>query len=229
MNRSNPFCTRFVRPGAIPYRFESDAVNAADAIVSELTRTNRGAIVGPQGTGKSTLLVTLMPMLREAFAGADLVALHAPSPQTSWIARIRHRRTLTRRVLARFRSAAPGGIVVVDGVEQLGRLGTRAICQIAGRRRLAVLVTSHRDVHGMTTLFRTRLHPGLVSRLTDSLLADSPVVVAEAVRASVVSRNLATVHDLREFWFELYDVAAERLAGQIDMPCSKTPESPFSS
>ncbi len=225
MNRSNPFCTRFVRPGVIPYQFESDAGNEAEQIVRRLTMTPRGAIVGPHGTGKSTLLMTLMPMLGEAFATAELVALHAPPPQASRIVRLRHRRKLLHRVLERSSAVTPHGIVVVDGVEQLGWLGARAVCRLAGRRRLALLVTSHRDVHGVTTLFRTRLHPGLVCRLTDALLADSTDAVADAVRASVVSRDPATVHDLREFWFDLYDVAAERLAAQIDMPRSPPPES----
>jgi len=225
VNRSNPFCTRFVRPGAIPYQFESGAGNEVERIVRQLTITPRGAIVGPHGTGKTTLLMTLMPMLGEAFASAELVALHAPQTQASRIARLRHRRKLLHHVLMRSRSVAPHGIVVVDGFEQLGWLGARAACRAADRRRLALLVTSHRDVPGMATLFRTRLHPGLVCRLTDSLLADSTAAVADAVRTSVVTRDPATVHDLREFWFDLYDVAAERLAAKIDMPCPNTPES----
>lgn len=210
MNRSNPFCTRFVRPGVIPYRFESgsaDKADQAEKIVRRLIATRRGLIVGPHGTGKSTLLMTLMPRLRETFADVELVSLHAPPPQASWIARLRHRRGLARRVLERSHSATPGGVVVVDGIEQLGRLGTRTLHRIAERRRLGVLATSHRDIRRWTTLFRTRLHPALVSRLTDSLLAGSTDAVADAVRASLVARDLATVHNLREFWFELYDVA----------------------
>ena len=57
---ANPFATRHVRPGAIPFHFPAET--SAAQLVARLRELNwRGAIVGPHGSGKSTLLVALAP------------------------------------------------------------------------------------------------------------------------------------------------------------------------
>ena len=60
----NPFATRFVRPGAIPYRFANGLVGRDRASLRQ--HDWRGEIVGPHGSGKSTLVQTLIPPLKEA-------------------------------------------------------------------------------------------------------------------------------------------------------------------
>src|SRR5579859_6457327 len=61
--RSNPFSTRCVRPGAIPFRFPPG--ESAATMVDRLERQGWwGQIVGPHGSGKSTLLAALLPELR---------------------------------------------------------------------------------------------------------------------------------------------------------------------
>lgn len=59
----NPFATRYVRPGMVDW-FDTDAPSLA-AIARRFTEELewRAAIVGPHGTGKSTLLEHLIPML----------------------------------------------------------------------------------------------------------------------------------------------------------------------
>src|SRR5258707_1037455 len=72
---SNPFSTRFVRPGAIPYQFPERVT--ADSLVEQLRSQNcRGAIIGPHGTGKSTLLATLIPAIENAGCKVRSIALH---------------------------------------------------------------------------------------------------------------------------------------------------------
>ena len=62
---SNPFSTRFVRPGALEYLFEVGM--RAEDVVQRLAGTNwRGQIVGPHGSGKSTLLATLLEPLAQS-------------------------------------------------------------------------------------------------------------------------------------------------------------------
>ena len=59
----NPFSTRYTRPGAIPFRFPPGT--SADGLVEQLRRQQwRGAIVGPHGSGKSSLVAALVPPLR---------------------------------------------------------------------------------------------------------------------------------------------------------------------
>lgn len=62
---SNPFATRWVRPGAIPFRFARS--ESMETIVARLQNNRwRGAIIGPHGTGKSTLVQSLLPTLADA-------------------------------------------------------------------------------------------------------------------------------------------------------------------
>src|SRR5205809_770947 len=69
---SNPFATRFIRPGAIPFLFLDG--NSAAAIVERLKANNwRGQIMGEHGSGKSTLVATLVPVLKAA--GREVVAI----------------------------------------------------------------------------------------------------------------------------------------------------------
>ena len=63
----NPFATRFVRPGVIPYRFD-DRRTVADLVATLREHGWRGEIIGPHGSGKSTLVQTLIPALQEAGA-----------------------------------------------------------------------------------------------------------------------------------------------------------------
>ncbi len=61
----NPFATRHVRPGAIPYRFAPGS--AAEGVVERLAAADwQGQIIGPHGSGKSTLLATLLPAIESA-------------------------------------------------------------------------------------------------------------------------------------------------------------------
>ncbi len=73
--RSNPFCSRFVRPGAIGYHFP--AGESVESIVERLHACQwRGALVGPHGSGKSTLLHALLPALNRAGWQTRLLTLH---------------------------------------------------------------------------------------------------------------------------------------------------------
>src|SRR5581483_12050635 len=57
--RVNPFSTRFIQPGAIPFHFPTP--DGLAAIVRRLEGAGgRGQIIGPHGSGKSTLLAALL-------------------------------------------------------------------------------------------------------------------------------------------------------------------------
>jgi hypothetical protein len=103
----NPFCTRRIRPGAIPFVFP--AGEDAEALVRRLQQNDwRGEIIGPHGTGKSTLLATLLPAIERAGRRITLVALHDGQ----------------RRLPTDFdRDCRPCEtmVLVVDGYEQLSR------------------------------------------------------------------------------------------------------------
>src|SRR5262245_4595947 len=61
----NPFSTRHIRPGALPYLFPPG--ESAAGLVDRLQAAGWcGQIIGPHGSGKSTLLAALVPALEAA-------------------------------------------------------------------------------------------------------------------------------------------------------------------
>ena len=72
--RSNPFSTRFTRPGAIPFLFEEPLT--AEFIIHRFNANNWLAqIVGPHGSGKTTLVRGLEPELRTRFANIKYLTI----------------------------------------------------------------------------------------------------------------------------------------------------------
>jgi hypothetical protein len=59
----NPFATRFTQPGAIPYQFPPDV--SLESLANKFFYQHRGraAVVGPHGSGKTSLLYAIAPHL----------------------------------------------------------------------------------------------------------------------------------------------------------------------
>jgi hypothetical protein len=75
----NPFATRYVRPGRIDYRFQ--AGQDAERLIERLRSQHWwGEIVGPHGSGKSTLVETLCEQLERVGRHAVMIRLHAVTP-----------------------------------------------------------------------------------------------------------------------------------------------------
>ena len=149
MNAENPFCTRCVRPGAIPFLFDRRAgilpaagdcsagilpacstdrqdacATTAAALVARLCAANwRGQIVGPHGSGKSALLATLVPVIERAGQRVLLLELHDAE------------RTLPRNFW-RGPELASCTLLIVDGYEQLGRWTRFRLDRFCRRPRL---------------------------------------------------------------------------------------------
>ena len=116
----NPFCTRRVRPGAIPFLFP--AGEDAETLVGRLRQNGWwGEIVGAHGTGKSALLATLIPRIELAGRQPLLVELHDGQ----------------RRLpldLDRDSRLRPPTLLVVDGYEQLSRWRRWLLKRLCRRR-----------------------------------------------------------------------------------------------
>jgi hypothetical protein len=213
----NPFCTRFVRPGAIEYVFAPAAAagqpTGPESIADQLLPLRRGLILGPHGSGKSTLVRTLLPQLRCRFTAVDVVQTHA-SPSRTWQARAVHARRLARATRDCQTKLPRGGLLVVDGLEQLHWLDRRRLIRAAARSNQWLLGTGHQPLGGFHTIFQTVVTAELLLGLTESLLQQTPSRVARPVRAELQRRDLCQVSDVRGLWFDLYDVA------QSQSPCS---------
>jgi hypothetical protein len=187
---SNPFATRFVRPGAMPFLFPP-AIDAAGLVARLRELDWRGAIVGPHGSGKSTLLETLRPELLRAGRRVVHFALHdgqrslppAPSGSQPWDCET---------------------IAIVDGYEQLGAWNRRRLERRCRRAGCGLLVTSHRPTR-LPELYRTAVNCELLERIVERLVTDAgPLISADDVRRAF------SVHgqNAREALFALYDLVA---------------------
>ncbi len=184
---ANPFATCWTRPGALPFRFPMRV--SVEQLVVQLAAANwRGEIVGPHGSGKSTLVATLKPHV--AAAGRNLACITLRDGQ---------RRLPTDFVRKALASARP--LLVVDGYEQLSWL-TRILFTWRCRRVAAgLLVTSHTPT-GLPLLYRTQPNLQLVEQLVSTLTASnsSPVSAAD-----VAASHACHGSNLREILFALYD------------------------
>jgi hypothetical protein len=190
--RSNPFATRWVRPGAIPYLFP-DGIDVLD-MVNVLRRNDwQAAIVGPHGSGKSTLLATLIPELRSLGHDVRLIELHDG------------RSRIPRKIM---RSARPQ-LMVVDGYEQLSRWSRWRFPRVCRSRRRGFLVTAHDEAStcGIPTLIRTSGDLATVERIVNQYL---PAHGGLIDRADVANAFLRHQGNARETLFELYDVFDQR-------------------
>lgn len=188
---SNPFATRYVRPGALAYRLAAET--SLEDLVGRLAAAGwRGQIVGPHGSGKSTLLAALGPRLEAAGRRVVRIELHDGQ------------RRLPQDAL---REAAGGDtLVIVDGYEQLGWWSRRALAWWVRRQRAGLLVTAHRAVR-LPIVHRTQTSVELAQQLVAALVAGDE----QAITAADVERCYDEQQgDLREVFFALYDLYERR-------------------
>jgi hypothetical protein len=200
---SNPFSTRHVRPGAIPYFFPADVGVAA--LVERLQSAGwRGQIIGPHGTGKSTLLATLLPELERAGKIPVVITLHDGTrrvPGNVW-------QTIHQQV-------SPNHLLVIDGYEQLGFASRWRLKWHCFRRSVGLLVTTHTSV-GLPEVYRTQVNREQAEQVVRHLLRGRDSTVA----VNALEQQLAA-HDgnLREALFALYDLH-ERSCSRNRTPAS---------
>lgn len=188
---SNPFSTRFTQPGRIVPLDDTGRRIDADRLLERLNALGGTAsIVGPHGSGKSTMLVHLADAIKRRGGQATWIRLH--SRQDAWAA------------WTAIRGSAPGGTVCIDSWERLG-LATRSLLRlVAHLSGCGLLVTAHRGT-GMPELTRCGTNAILLHAIVGSL-PDHARWHGMLIREADVEAAFANHGgNLRESLYELYD------------------------
>jgi energy-coupling factor transporter ATP-binding protein EcfA2 len=188
---SNPFATRFTRPGRIePFDHQGNRIDV-DALLERLHLLGgTAAIVGPHGSGKSTLLVHLADAIDRRGEHVHRVRLHSwRDAFAAWKA--------IRRAPAR-------GTVCIDSWECLGVASRTALLLAARLTGRGLLVTAHRGAD-MPQL----VHCGTTATLLRSIVRTLPGRDGWhgtwILDSDVESAFAAHGGNLRESLYELYD------------------------
>lgn len=183
---SNPFATRFTRPGAMEFLFS--AGESVDNLVVRLRENAwQGEIVGPHGAGKSTLLATLVPSLISA--GRTIVQATLRQGEASLPDALNDWRTWT--------SATQ---VIVDGYEQLNWWSRSKLARRVRDRQAGLLVTSHAST-GLPTLMNVVPRFEAAEQIVRQLVPDQALITRDDIERTF----RACDGNIREMLFQLYD------------------------
>jgi hypothetical protein len=213
----NPFSSRFVRPGAIEYRFEDGpagdrhdaereggraaAHDVASIVDSFYAAGRRGAVVGPHGSGKTTLLAALEPAIAARGDQVRVITLRDRGAGFPRLADLCLRRST---------------VLFVDGYEQLGWWRRFRLRRAVERAGAGLLVTAHAPIGrlplaytslDLPTLYSTTTTPASAARLVRRLLQERAPSSGLPIDDAEIARRLAAHGgDMRELFFGLYDL-----------------------
>ena len=188
----NPFSTRFVQPGAIPWLATDTSI---DSLLFRLYDVgNRAIICGPHGSGKSTILSHFASVAQRKGLKVHCLRIR------SWIDAI--------RVMRVFATINPKqSLVSIDSWELLGFFGW-FLCQFADFRGLRVVVTVHEKPwwNNWPVLLHMKADNKTFCLLVDELMTkyagSKTVKFSGAMLKDIFQRHSG---NLREGFFELYD------------------------
>jgi hypothetical protein len=182
----NPF--RSARVDALAYR--PPEAGGIEAIEAAWGRHHfRGALVGPHGHGKTTLMHELVRRYERKHAGSAVRVVQV-SAEHGWLS-----------PALRYAVRDRGGLLVVDGVDLLGPVARWRL----RRRRGALLVTTHRAI-GLPTIAVCRTTPRLLGELVDELSPTASAALGDAEIQALWQRHDGNV---RRALRELYDRCAD--------------------
>jgi len=179
----NPFLSRCVT--SVPYFFPPGTQENMLSLLAERFEQNGrvGQIIGPHGTGKSTLLEALSQQLK--------------GPVIKIVLRDRQRRLPPDFTGDHDKNC----VVIIDGYEQFSVYSRLWLWWKRRQFGFGFLITAHRPIFGWPVLYETAPNRETYKRILQTLLKN------EVEMDSQMLDSLFTKHqgNLREIFLELYD------------------------
>lgn len=186
--RNNPFATH--RLDALPYRPQGERW---EAMISRLKAMGwRGAVVGPEGSGKTALLHDLVPRLEACGFSVRLLRLDEDHP-----------RFPDNFLAALAREVDPRLFILLDGAELLRARDRRAFLRATALSGGLVVTTRSRGI--LPTWIRCETSPCLLHEIAGELLReDGPDIQAQCAKLFAAHGG-----NIRRALLALYDRWAE--------------------
>ncbi len=201
--QTNPFATRFIQPGAIAYkRFDGGSVAELAQRFLELS-SKRGSIVGPHGSGKSTLISSLVQEFKS----------HRPDLKIHQL-RFSSNESTASSLNCSLRGWRHSEIVILDGYEQLTVWSKIKVAWTARIHSIHVLATAHQSISRFETLWETSVSETSSQWVVEQLLADRGGLEdpSELLKSEEwVNSRAKHGQNLRESLFDMYDWWQRRL------------------
>ena len=200
----NPFSTRFIQPGAISYEcFDGTVTELAERFLK--LQSKRGSIIGPHGSGKSTLVASLESRFEAYLPDSKIHPLRFSTDSSA-------SQSLNSSV-----DWAPFSIAILDGYEQLKFWSRLRIHWIARARSISILATAHRPIRGFETIWETSVNESTSKWVVEQLLqqAGVPDCANQLLQSDAWSRSRAKHgQNLRESLFDMYDWWQDRQSAE---------------
>lgn len=191
MYGENPFCSRRIRPGAIPFYFPQGV--SIQTLLETLEKNSWcGQIIGPHGSGKSTLLAALLPEISRC--GRRVIHLELQDGVRTL--------PLSDTELQEMDAETQ---LAIDGYEQLSYWTRRRIKSRAQKQGFGVIILGHEPLE-YPDLYQTSRELAVAKLIVSRLLENTIVRIPESVVEEHFERYRG---NLREMLFSLYDVYEE--------------------
>jgi len=192
----NPFSTRFIQPGAIEYGFfGKQSIDGLAAAV--LAARSPSLICGPHGSGKSTLIASLISEFHRLKGSREIHHVRFSSENRA-----------SSAIRCSIKKWSERSVVVLDGYEQISLWSHIWIRWVVVARKLQLIATAHRPIPGFRVIWRTSVDERSSAWILEQLLVShSHAVSVHQLLDTEAWRESRALHgqNMRESLFDMYD------------------------